>query len=115
MNFQVAPLVLAGAAAFAWIVTTHCAQSATISVKPSVNGQPALVLVDGDLEPGDGDQFRSKTSFLSKAIVAFRSDGGSAVSGIEIGESIRIKGFATAEPIVARRLAPLLGLAASAA
>src|SRR5258708_4927339 len=84
------------AAACGWIVTAHCAQAAVISVEPSVSGQPALVSVDGDLEPGDGDQFRSKTSFLSKAIVVFRSDGGSVVSGIQIGESIRLKGFTTA-------------------
>jgi hypothetical protein len=49
----------------------------------------------GDLLASDGDQFRSKTSFLSKAIVSFRSNGGSAVAGIQIGESIRLKGFTT--------------------
>src|SRR5215510_13776771 len=90
------------ATAFAWIVTAHCAQAAMISVEPSVSGQPALVLVDGDLDPGDGDQFRSKTSFLSKAIVSFRSDGGSVVAGIQIGESIRLKGFSTVVPGNAR-------------
>ncbi len=89
-------------AAFAWVMAAHCAQAAMISVEPSVGGQPALVSVDGDLEPGDGDQFRSKTSFLSKAIVAFRSDGGSVVAGIQIGESIRLKGFTTAVTGTAR-------------
>jgi hypothetical protein len=69
------------------------AQAATILVKPAANGEPALVMIDGDLEANDGDQFRSKISFLSKAIVAFRSDGGSVVAGILIGESIRSKGF----------------------
>jgi hypothetical protein len=54
-----------------------------------------LVTVDGDLQPNDGDQFRTKTSFLSKAIVSFRSDGGSAVAGMQIGETIRLKGFTT--------------------
>jgi hypothetical protein len=96
MNFRIAASVLVSAAAFACIVTAHCAQAAIISVEPSVSGRPALVLVGGDLEPDDGDEFRSKTSFLSKAIVAFRSDGGSVVSGIQIGESIRLKGFTTA-------------------
>jgi hypothetical protein len=54
-----------------------------------------LVTVDGNLQANDGDQFRSKTSFLSKAIISFRSDGGNAVAGIQIGESIRLKGFTT--------------------
>jgi hypothetical protein len=71
------------------------AQGATISVTPTPNGGPALVAIDGDLEANDGDQFRSKTRFLSKALVSFRSDGGSIVAAIQIGESIRSKGFAT--------------------
>jgi hypothetical protein len=71
------------------------AHGATISVKPAANGETALVTVDGDLQPNDGDQFRTKTSFLSKAIVSFRSNGGSAVAGIQIGENIRLKGFTT--------------------
>jgi len=61
-----------------------------------------VVLMDGDLEPTDSDQFRSKTNFLSKAIIAFRSDGGSVVAGIQIGESIRLKGFTTFVPENAR-------------
>jgi hypothetical protein len=32
-------------------VPAHCVQAAIISVERSVNGQPALVFVDGDLEP----------------------------------------------------------------
>jgi hypothetical protein len=71
------------------------AHAATISVKPAANGEPALVTVYGNLQSNDGDQFRSKTSFLSKAIILFRSDGGSVIAGIQIGESIRLKGFAT--------------------
>jgi hypothetical protein len=78
MNFRIALSVLASAT-FACIVTAHCAQAAIISVEPLVRSEPALVFVDGDLEPGDGDQFRSKTSFLSKVMIAFRGDGGSIV------------------------------------
>jgi hypothetical protein len=68
---------------------------ATILVKPAANNGPASVIVDGDLEASDGDQFQLKTSFLSKAVVSFRSDGGSVLAGIKIGESIRLKGFTT--------------------
>ena len=86
----------------AWLMVTHCAHAATISVEPASGGQLAVVLMDGDLEPTDSDQFRSKTNFLSKAIIAFRSDGGSVVAGIQIGESIRLKGFTTFVPENAR-------------
>jgi hypothetical protein len=78
------------------------AQAATITVEPASNGKPALVAIDGDLEINDGEQFRSKTHALSKAVVSFRSDGGSVVAGIQIGESIREKRFTTVVPGNAR-------------
>jgi hypothetical protein len=78
------------------------AHAATISVQSNDRNQPAIVLVDGDLRPRDGDDFQSKTSFLSKAIIAFRSDGGSVLAGIQIGETIRLKGFTTFVPENAR-------------
>jgi hypothetical protein len=71
------------------------ADGATITVEPTSDGKPTLVRIDGDLESNDGDQFRAKTSFLSKAIISFRSNGGSVVAGIQIGEAIRSKGFTT--------------------
>ena len=80
---------------FLALTIVSAAHAATISVKSAANGEPALVTVDGDLQANDGDQFRSKTSFLSKAIISFRSAGGSVVAGIQIGESIRLKGFTT--------------------
>ena len=85
----VAVLVTAG------LTAANFAHAATITVESRGDRQPALVSIDGELEFGDGDQFRSKTSFLSKAIVSFRSDRGSVVAGIQIGESIRLKGFTT--------------------
>jgi hypothetical protein len=54
-----------------------------------------IVAVSGDLEVSDGAQFKSKTSFISRAVVLLQSDGGSVLAGIEIGEAIRLKGFQT--------------------
>jgi len=76
-------------------ITTNVAGAAIITVESRNDNEPALVFVAGKLEPGDGDQFRSKTSFLSKAVVSFRSDGGSVTAAIQIGEIIRLKGFTT--------------------
>jgi hypothetical protein len=71
-------------------------QGATISVVfPNSDHQNATVTVEGLLIPDDGDQFQAKTSALSRAIVALRSDGGSVVAGIRIGEAIRLKGFSS--------------------
>ena len=44
----------------------------------NANDRLAFVIIDSDLEANDGDQFRSKTSFLSKTVIAFRGGGGKA-------------------------------------
>jgi hypothetical protein len=72
-------------------------EAAEITVIP-VEGGPAVVTVAGDFLVSDIGQFREKTASLSRAIVAFRSPGGSLVAGIDIGEIIRLKGFATLVP-----------------
>lgn len=77
------------------LIGANVAHGATITIGSRSEGQPSLVLVDGKIEPGDGAQFRLKTSFLSGAIVSFRSDGGSVAAGIQIGEIIRLKAFTT--------------------
>src|SRR5260370_25740761 len=68
------------------LIGANVAHGATVTVESRSDGQPALVLVDGKLERGDGDQFRFKTGFLSTAIVSFRSDRGRGASAIAIGE-----------------------------
>jgi hypothetical protein len=71
-------------------------QAATISVAlPNSDDQNATVTVEGMLSANDSDQFQAKTSALSKAIVVLRSEGGSVVARIKIGEAIRLKGFST--------------------
>jgi len=77
------------------------AGAANIDVKP-VDGAAALVIVEGDLELTDIDVFRSKVAALSKATVAFRSDGGSLLAGIRIGMLIRVKNFTTIVPDAAQ-------------
>jgi hypothetical protein len=48
--------------AFAAALTTAgAARAATISVQPAANAEPALVTVDGDLQPNDGATFRPLT------------------------------------------------------
>ncbi|MBX9773858.1 MAG: hypothetical protein K2Y71_05545 [Xanthobacteraceae bacterium] len=75
------------------------ANAATITVSHVGNGS-ALIVVEGDFEPGDVDAFRAKVAALTtpRAAVAFRSDGGSLVAGIRIGTLIREKKFSTIIP-----------------
>ena len=84
-------LVSIVSALFFYISASH---AATISVE-IFGPNKAVVAVEGPLYAEDGKQFSAKVDELSNAIVSFRSDGGSIVAGIQIGEKIRLKGFAT--------------------
>jgi hypothetical protein len=70
--------------------------AANISVAP-LDDNPAhgIVILAGDLLPGDDIVFRTHVGRLTKAVVAFNSDGGSVLAGIAIGKTIRLKSFAT--------------------
>jgi hypothetical protein len=83
------------------LLAVQTARAASIEVK-HLDAATALVLVEGDLELGDIEVFRSKVAALSKATVAFRSDGGSLLAGIRIGMLIRVKGFTTIVPDAAQ-------------
>ena len=90
LALQVGPFILVSVLAS---VSIACA--ATITIESRGDQQPALVFVDGRLEPRDDHQFRIKASPISKALVSFRSDGGDVRASIQIGEFIRLKGFTT--------------------
>lgn len=85
----------------ALLLAPPAARAANIEVKP-VDGAAALVMVEGDLELNDIDVFRTKVAALSKATVAFRSDGGSLLAGIRIGMLIRVRNFTTIVPDAAQ-------------
>ncbi|WP_370157751.1 hypothetical protein [Bradyrhizobium yuanmingense] len=65
-------------------------------------GELTLIELSGDIEKGDADLFAERTTKVSKAVVALRSDGGSLIAGIGMGELVRSKGFATLVPANAR-------------
>jgi hypothetical protein len=74
------------------------AAAATITVVPQDGDTPAVVAVRGVLRFEDIETFRYKVAKLSNAVVGFRSDGGSLLAGVRIGEIIRHKGFVTVAP-----------------
>src|SRR5262249_842826 len=78
------------------------ATASTISISGPEGDTPAVVTVQGLLKSEDIEVFRFRVARLSKAIVAFESDGGSLIAGIRIGELIRMKGFYTVVPSGAR-------------
>jgi ATP-dependent protease ClpP protease subunit len=73
--------------------------SAAISVSLPIDSKnAATVVVQGELIASDVAEFKSKTGPLSQAVVWLQSDGGSVLTGIQMGEVIRLKGFATFVP-----------------
>ncbi|MCK1758887.1 hypothetical protein IVA78_27865 [Bradyrhizobium sp. 137] len=54
-------------------------------------GEFTFIDVSGDFEKGDASLFAERTANVPKAIVALRSDGGSLLAGISIGETIRLR------------------------
>jgi hypothetical protein len=82
------------------LLAPHAVEAASIEVRQA--DATAVVMVDGDLELTDIETFRSKIAPLSRATVAFRSDGGSLLAGIRIGMLIRVKNFTTMVPDAAQ-------------
>jgi hypothetical protein len=78
---------------FALAATT--ARAATVDVVSLGPNKPSLVTVSGTFDPNDKDVFLRKIGSLPSAIVAFDSDGGSLIAGLQIGEIIRLKNFST--------------------
>jgi hypothetical protein len=78
------------------------AHAASISVESIGPDKPAVVVVRGSFEGKDGEQFFTKTASLAAALVRLESNGGSLVAGIQIGETIRLKGLQTLVPAGAR-------------
>jgi hypothetical protein len=82
------------------LLAPYAAEAANIEVRQV--GAATLVMVEGDLEFNDIESFRTKVASLTKASVAFRSDGGSLLAGIRIGMLIRVRNFTTIVPDAAQ-------------
>ncbi|NBJ13755.1 SH3 domain-containing protein [Microvirga arsenatis] len=54
-----------------------------------------FIVVEGELKPGDEDRFDAGVQQYSKGAVLFQSGGGSLITGIRMGEIIRMKNFGT--------------------
>jgi quercetin dioxygenase-like cupin family protein len=89
-------------------MATVTVQAANIGVTGPPRNGVATVTVEGTLLVGDGDKFQEKTNAVRDAVIVFRSEGGSTVDGIRIGEIIRSKGFSS---LVVERCASACALA----
>ena len=82
-------------ACIALVVAAGRAHAADITAIKLDKGGTALLLI-GEIKRGDGAKFRSEASKYDDGYVLLESDGGSLADAIDIGETIRLKGYATA-------------------
>jgi hypothetical protein len=71
------------------------ASGAVITVSSGRDDGRPMISVDGVLTAADGDSFARIAARFHSAAVSFNSDGGSLVTGIQIGETIRHLRFDT--------------------
>ncbi len=81
-------------AASAACVLTLPAYAAEIEVLTLESGSKVIVL-EGEISKGDSAKFRTVAAQIDDAAVVLESEGGSTMEALEIGETIRIKGFST--------------------
>ena len=81
------------------ILATHTITAATaadISKLPGKPGEIDFILIKGEILKEDAKAFRNIAIDLDRAIVILDSPGGLLEPALEIGKTIRLKGFATA-------------------
>jgi TPR repeat protein len=78
------------------LALTSSSHAAEIVAMP-VGNDPEIgaIAVEGEFILSDVEKFRKAIFPFSKAFVALKSDGGSVVAGIQIGELIRFKNYST--------------------
>lgn len=86
---------LIAVALIAAALNTHFPASASEIKSIQLDDGGAAIFIIGDIEQGDARRFRHEAGKHDDAVVFLESDGGLTAEAIEIGEAIRLKGFAT--------------------
>jgi ATP-dependent protease ClpP protease subunit len=74
------------------------AKAANIFVDKSQVGKPPIVSIIGEIEFSDGEHFSSLAASLQNAVVGLESPGGNMLASLQIGATIRQRGFTTIVP-----------------
>ena len=88
-------------AAFAALnLACNSGSAATVDVQTinTADGALTTIAIEGELVPGDETKFADAAIRAPSAVVMLNSPGGREIVGIEIGQAIRHKGFATYVP-----------------
>jgi hypothetical protein len=74
-----------------FLIGNACAADMSETMKDNM----AFIAIRGELKIGDADKFNQMAQKYNKPIVSFQSPGGELLTGLKIGEAIRLKGFTT--------------------
>lgn len=91
-------LASAGLAILGCMMSLAPARAANVGVISVDRSGLALIGVSGELEAEDGKAFASVARRYQRAVVAFNSPGGALIAGLQMGQIIRLKHFATFSP-----------------
>lgn len=72
------------------------AQAADVQRDPTSDDTITIITVRGPIEDGDAAKLDLASAGVEKAVVAFDSPGGNLIAGLEIGQRIKNRHFATA-------------------
>lgn len=76
--------------------STISSQAISAEIEQSqIDDDLALIFLTGELELGDEEIFRDRVVDVGRAIVVLHSPGGNLFAGLEIGRTLRLKGFST--------------------
>lgn len=65
-------------------------------VPPKKSDDAAFIIIDGRIKSGDDEKFRKIAAEYSDAIVLLNSEGGALVPAMDIGRTVKLRGYRTA-------------------
>lgn len=76
-------------------VTAEDVRSAEFNEIPSNDGTEIIITIEGEIKSGDDEKFRAIAAKHSKAIVFLNSEGGAIVPAMDIGRTVKLRGYKT--------------------
>lgn len=85
-----------GAIILGTLAISTSASAADIEVNESDKNERVIITIQGDIKSGDEDNFREIAAKYTDAIVLLDSEGGGIAAAMDIGRTIKLRGYTTA-------------------
>jgi hypothetical protein len=95
-KYQIGLRSLTALAALAMAVTiAENAHSAEFREIPSNDASEVIITIEGEIKSGDDEKFRAIAAKHSNAVVFLNSEGGAIVPAMDIGRTVKLRGYKT--------------------